>query len=391
MKKQDLPLTSKEKEILQAMEDLSQASPEQLKHLKDDEEATRSCRDIADLTIAMLTEKNPFGIDTDKELAKFHENRHNSYKKKATRILAIGLSGIAAAIIFFLILRPTTQIVHPPLPESVYSFRKDNSEQRVTLQVNDKKKKALLTLNEVSRELPPSVVKATSPKEINYFNRTRTDSDKTIQIHKLSIPRGEIFKVTLSDGTEAILNADSRLTYPTAFTGKERVVSLEGEAYFKVAKDSARPFVVKSGNMQVRVLGTEFNVRSYSPEETDVTLISGKVLVSDSDETQTAEIRPEQRARLTANHQFDIKEVDIEPLLYWKEGFFYFDDITLADMMEEIGRWYNIDIEFRNRDIMSLRMHFSAERRKKLTKLVELLNRTGRIHCHLEPDKLIIE
>ena len=88
---------------------------------------------------------------------------------------------------------------------------------------------------------------------------------------------------------------------------------------------------------------------------------------------------------------FAVKEVDIESFLYWKEGFFYFDDVALVDMMKEIGRWYNIDIEFRNSKIMDLRMHFFANRHQDIFHLIELLNRMERIHAYFEAGKLIIE
>ena len=173
--------------------------------------------------------------------------------------------------------------------------------------------------------------------------------------------------------------------------GKERVVSLEGEAYFKVAKDAAHPFIVKSGNLQIRVLGTEFNVRSYSPTDVRVTLITGKVAVSDTCGVHSVEMVPGQSVQLSSDGTFAVNEVDIESFLYWKEGFFYFDDVALVDMMKEIGRWYNIDIEFRNSKIMDLRMHFFANRHQDIFHLIELLNRMERIHAYFEAGKLIIE
>ena len=119
------------------------------------------------------------------------------------------------------------------------------------------------------QSLPSSTVKL-SPQKIAY-NTIQTENkkirNKKVQIHRLSIPRGETFKVVLSDGTEVLLNSDSRLSYPTVFKGKERVVSLEGEAYFNVTKNTEHPFIVKSGNVQVRVLGTEFNMCSYTPRQ----------------------------------------------------------------------------------------------------------------------------
>ena len=99
----------------------------------------------------------------------------------------------------------------------------------------------------------------------------------------------------------------------------------------------------------------------------------------------------EEAAHLSSDGTFAVNEVDIESFLYWKEGFFYFDDVALVDMMKEIGRWYNIDIEFRNSKIMDLRMHFFANRHQDIFHLIELLNRMERIHAYFEAGKLIIE
>lgn len=148
---------------------------------------------------------------------------------------------------------------------------------------------------------------------------------------------------------------------------------------------------MKSGNLQVRVLGTEFNVRSYSPTDVRVTLITGKVAVSDTCGVHSVEMVPGQSAQLSSDGTFAMNEVDIESFLYWKEGFFYFDDVALVDMMKEIGRWYNIDIEFRNSKIMDLRMHFFANRHQDIYHLIELLNRMERVHAYFETGKLIIE
>ena len=279
-------------------------------------------------------------------------------------------------------------------PEIIQVFQANHVAQQVTLQVNDEKE--IKPLKEVIESLSSSSTAQLSSKEIDYSRallqtETKEVGKQRIQIHRLSIPRGETFKVVLSDGTEVLLNSDSRLSYPTVFKGKERVVSLEGEAYFNVTKNTEHPFIVKSGNVQVRVLGTEFNMCSYTPDNVRVTLIEGKVAVSDTCSLQTVEMKPGQSAQLVSDGTFAVDEVDTETFLYWKEGFFYFDDVALVDMMKEIGKWYNIDIEFRNSEIMNLRMHFLANRQQKVSDLIELLNRMERIHVYLEGESLIIE
>jgi len=375
-------INKSEKEALEIMENVSDITSDQLQALRENEECFQTCSDIAEAVIGMQMEKNALSINTQQALADFHR-KHLDRRNKKLYILWTSVAGVAATIIIILVLRMMSFSPESDI-ESIKVFQADHAPQQVTLQVAGEEK--VEPLKKAVQSLPSSTVKL-SPQKIAY-NTIQTENkkirNKKVQIHRLSIPRGETFKVVLSDGTEVLLNSDSRLSYPTVFKGKERVVSLEGEAYFNVTKNTEHPFIVKSGNVQVRVLGTEFNMCSYTPDNVRVTLIEGKVAVSDTCGLQTVEMKPGQSAQLVSDGTFAVDEVDTET-------FFYFDDVALVDMMKEIGKWYNIDIEFRNSEIMNLRMHFLANRQQKVSDLIELLNRMERIHVYLEGESLIIE
>lgn len=391
MDDKDININKAEKDALEIMENIPDITTEQLQTLKEDEECLQACCDIAETVMEMQMKDNLLSIDPQQALADFHRKySHEQRKNRNSRIIWTSLIGAAAAVAVILVLR--TMLFSPkPEIESIKVFRADRTAQQVTLQVSDEEK--VKPLKEAVQSLPSSVVKV-SPQQMAY-NTIQTENkkvgNKKVQLHRLSIPRGETFKVILSDGTEVLLNSDSRLSYPTVFKGKERVVSLEGEAYFNVTKDAEHPFIVNSGNVQVRVLGTEFNMCSYSPDDVRITLIEGKVAVSDTCSLQSVEIKPGQSAHLVSDGTFAVEEVDTESFLYWKEGFFYFDDVTLVDMMKEIGKWYNIDVDFRNSEIMNLRMHFLAKRQQDIADLIELINRMERIHVYQEGESLIIE
>ena len=376
-------INKSEKEALEIMENVSDITSDQLQALRENEECFQTCSDIAEAVIGMQMEKNALSINTQQALADFHR-KHLDRRNKKLYILWTSVAGVAATIIIILVLRMMSFSPESDI-ESIKVFQADHVPQQVTLQVAGEEK--VEPLKKAVQSLPSSTVKL-SPQKIAY-NTIQTENkkirNKKVQIHRLSIPRGETFKVVLSDGTEVLLNSDSRLSYPTVFKGKERVVSLEGEAYFNVTKNTEHPFIVKSGNVQVRVLGTEFNMCSYTPDNVRVTLIEGKVAVSDTCSLQTVEMKPGQSAQLVSDGTFAVDEVDTETFLYWKEGFFYFDDVALVDMMKEIGK------EFRNSEIMNLRMHFLANRQQKVSDLIELLNRMERIHVYLEGESLIIE
>ena len=377
MDEKNININKSEEEALKIMENVSHITSDQLHGLEKDEECFQACVDIAEVVMEMRQKQNTLAINVQKELVDFHNKRLNNNKKKNTRILWTAIAGVAATVIVILILR-TMMISPEPKLESIKIFEANHAIAQATLQIDDEKE-----------------IRPLKDQKIDYHRTIQTENKEVgkqkVQIHRLSIPRGETFKVVLSEGTEVFLNSDSRLVYPTVFKGKERIVSLEGEAYFKVSKDVEHPFIVKTGNVQVRVLGTEFNVRGYSPADVRITLITGKVAVSDTCGTHNVEMEPGQSAQLSTDGTFALSEVIIESFLYWKEGFFYFDDIPLADMMKEIGRWYNIDIEFRNSKIMDLRMHFFANRHQDIFNLIELLNRMERVHAYFETGKLIIE
>ena len=320
MDEKNINISKSEEEFLEIMENRSHITADQLHNLKEDDGCLQACSDLAEIVIEMQKKQNMLAIDVRNELADFHNKHSKDDRRKNTRMLLwASITGIAATVIIILVLRA---MMISSQPEIIQVFQANHVAQQVTLQVNDEKE--VKPLKEVVESFSSSSAAQLSSKEIDYSRallqtETKEVGKQRIQIHRLSIPRGETFKVVLSEGTEVFLNSDSRLAYPTIFKGKERVVSLEGEAYFKVTKDAKHPFIVKSGNLQVRVLGTEFNVRSYSPIDVRVTLITGKVAVSDTCGIHSVEMMPGQSAQLSSDGTFAVNEVDIESFLYWKE------------------------------------------------------------------------
>lgn len=321
MDEKNINISKSEEELLEIMENRSHITAGQLHNLEEDEECLQACSDLAEIVIEMQKEQNLLAIDVRKELADFRNKHSKNDRRKNTRILWASVTGVAAAVAIILVLRA---MMISSQPEIIKVFQANHIAQEVTLQVNDEKE--IKPLKEVVESLSSYSTAQLSSKEIDYSRallqtETKEVGKQKVQIHRLSIPRGETFKVVLSEGTEVFLNSDSRLAYPTVFKGKERVVSLEGEAYFKVAKDAAHPFIVKSGNLQIRVLGTEFNVRSYSPTDVRVTLITGKVAVSDTCGVHSVEMVPGQSAQLSSDGTFAMNEVDIESFCIGRKDF----------------------------------------------------------------------
>lgn len=167
----------------------------------------------------------------------------------------------------------------------------------------------------------------------------------TVLINTLTTPRGGKFKVVLADGTTVWMNSASALTYPTAFIGSNRTVQLKGEAYFEVAKNTAMPFIVQVNDLNVKVTGTHFNINSYADENTiTTTLFEGGVQVSDHNNTQLL-IPGQQAIADKTTHTLVKEKANLRQVLSWKDGLFIFDGKQKSEILRELSRWYNIDIE----------------------------------------------
>ena len=167
------------------------------------------------------------------------------------------------------------------------------------------------------------------------------------EYNTLVVPRQGEFQVVLADGSKVYLNSESEIRYPTFFAGGERRVYLKGEAFFEVTSDTSRPFIVNVGEMDVRVLGTRFNVNAYVPERAiRTTLVSGKVRVSDREDKAAVVLEPGQQAVWKKNG-LTMREVDALAVSAWVDGKFYFEEgMTLEEITEQLQRWYDIDFFF---------------------------------------------
>ena len=212
-----------------------------------------------------------------------------------------------------------------------------------------------------------------------------------VEMHTLHTPQGKNFKITLEDGTQVWLNAKSSLHYPTHFAGSERLVELEGEAYFQVAHNEKLPFIVKTKNAVTQVLGTEFNFKAYDYGDTHVTLINGSVRVTEQQNQQEVMLHPGEDVQIDHSTKMTVREVDTRSFTAWKEGYFYFKDKELGEIMTSVGRWYNLTVEFRNSDHTHLRFNFWARQADGVNETLQLLNDIGKVKATLKDNTIIIE
>lgn len=232
-----------------------------------------------------------------------------------------------------------------------------------------------------------------------YEKSTASDAANTFDVgedvayNTMSTPRGRQFRLILSDGSTVWLNAASSITYPSMFTGAQRKVIVTGEAYFEVARDVERPFVVQIGTSaaegaEVTVLGTHFNVMAYPDEKhVETTLMEGSVRVTKG--AREVIITPGQQARLSlASDQINVADVEADRVNAWVNGKMSMDNLDVEAIMRQVARWYNVDVEFEG---PAPKEHFwgMINRNVYLTSMLEVMRANG-INVRLEGNKVIV-
>ncbi len=216
-------------------------------------------------------------------------------------------------------------------------------------------------------------------------------SDVALQNNTITIPSGKSYNITLSDGTKVFMYAGSRLTYPVAFSGKERRVHLEGEAYFKVTKDKQHPFVISTEKAEAKVLGTELNVSCYKGEPCHVALLTGSVLVSSKKDTRSIKLVPGQGVTVNENAPLATNAENMETYNYWLSGYIYYDETPLAEIAKALGRWYNVNVMFDNEALKHIKVRYFCQRSESLERAIELLNSYNHFKVSIEGETLHIK
>lgn len=253
---------------------------------------------------------------------------------------------------------------------------------------------------ELAREGDITIFK-TQNDEIVYETSGLKEGGSDIRYNTVATPKAGQYQVKLPDGTRAWLNASSSIRFPSYFPDHERVVEIKGEVYFEVAKRNAHnkrvPFKVLAGQQLVEVLGTRFNINSYSDEDQiKTTLVEGSIKVNVNKSSKNGVLlKPgEQSQLLTAasksrnEHGFSIKKVDPDAVIAWKDGFFRFDNVGLQELMRQLSRWYDVEIEYGT----SVKHHEFVgriERRAPLSKVLKILE-MGDVHFKVEGKKIIV-
>jgi transmembrane sensor len=245
------------------------------------------------------------------------------------------------------------------------------------IQLSDSKTGIVINHNKIvyNDNTPLSAQGGTLPKEVNGI----------VQMLTATTAKGQTYQFQLPDGTNVWLNADSKISFPSQFTGKNRKIVLSGEGYFEVAKDKTHPFIVSTTKQDVEVLGTHFNINSYTDESATKTgLLEGSVKINNR-----TIIKPGEQASSNGPDDVKVTPVDVDKVVAWKNGRFVFESESIESIMRKLSRWYNVEVIYQD-DVKDIPFTAFISRRDNISKILEKITYTQNIHFKIEGRRITI-
>lgn len=262
----------------------------------------------------------------------------------ASVVVMVGISA-------FLLLNRETGMVNSSMEEKI-----EPGKAIVTLEMASGLKYRLDTLSSIVRNNRINVAFDNDAGVLKIKEQDSTDYLlKEVGRYTINVPYGGTYTVELCDGTKVYLNSGTKLEFPSRFDGDMRSVSLKGEAYFEVARNESKPFIVEVDEMKVKVLGTAFNVKSYVDEPgIYTTLVQGSVAILRDGQPEKI-IKPGEQAYYNKGvGMLRVSPVDVNEFTAWKDSLFYFKDITLEEILRIVARWYDLEIFYMNQSAKSV-------------------------------------
>lgn len=311
---------------------------------------------------------------------------------------------VAAAIVFLALLSTGAYYLLYSNRSVKELVKQDRPVQKTTAPIIPGGNKALLTLADGSTVILDSTDNGTISEQGNIkvkklkngllayeINGKFITENDELFYNTISTPRGGQYQVTLSDGTNVWLNAASSIRFPVVFVGKERKVEITGEAYMEVAKNKEKPFKVKAGSSEIEVLGTHFNVNAYDDEASiKTTLLEGAVKISAGENNRSIKyLKPGQQSSVNKNGSVAVmNNADIEEAVAWKNGLFIFKSANVKEVMRQISRWYNVDVEYKG----NVNLHFTGQltRNEDVKKVFEKIALTDEVHFKIDGRRIIV-
>lgn len=259
-----------------------------------------------------------------------------------------------------------------PLNDKAIQLQLDNGE---VLTLNKQGKNELINLADVKIQTSEDGIAAINGGEAN---RQTT----------LYVPAKQDYHITLSDGTKIWLNSISKLQFPLRFNGPQREVYIEGEAYLEVAKDASKPFIVHTKTTDIKVLGTKFNVNTYTENIAKTALVEGAVLLTANN--KSVRLTPGQQGVYHTNEGFTVAPFDAGQTISWINGIYYFQNSSLKEIATVINRWFAVEVVFENPQLANLRLSGLLEK-QQLTAFLKDLETSSDVESKLVDNKLYLK
>lgn len=381
----------------------SRAQFEQLREYLQDPDCVRVLEEMYDLSVS--EEGKPLStqpsaifqkIMADRRIQdSLNKRKKTKYRYEKLRYVAVAAVFIAVAYFSFFLLSRTSNLS---------DIEKMNSEIVAAIVPGGDKAFIVLDdgrqidLDQVSKDSPftfggISLIK-NEDGSVSYNSTSGFLADNEVKYHTVITPKGGQYQLTLPDGTHVWLNAASSLRFPLRFDDNIREVELKGEAYFEVAKQSRKshrvPFIVQSGLQKLEVLGTVFNIQAYD-EDVITTLVEGKVRLGSVESDDKIELNPYDQAVLKKNQRhFKVEKVNPMYATAWKNGNFAFKKASIVEVMENIARWYDVEVEYRTME-RNNRFTGSISRFSEIDTLLQFIEMTGSVQFSTEGRKIVVQ
>lgn len=303
---------------------------------------------------------------------------------------------LAAAVIFFICATGIFFGLKPAQPKPEIAQVKKNPFTKKDVIVAGGNK-AVLTLADGSNIVLDSTHNGTLTKQGNtkvvqvnmatLAYHSDTESSQQVVYNTLATPSGGQYQLILPDGSKVWLNAASSIHFPTVFKGNERHVTVTGEAYFEVAKNAAMPFTISVKDMEVKVLGTHFDIMAYDDESTmNTTLLEGSVKVSQGNLVRM--LVPGQQSNIDKTGSIKVTDAAVEEVMAWKNGWFQFNAHDIKTVMRQISRWYNVEVVYEGKIPAG---HFTGlvSRNNDISQVLKIMQSAG-VRFKIEGRKLIV-
>jgi len=328
---------------------------------------------VSILNVKLAWEKVSAGIGLKPKVIRF--------KEWSLRVAAVLILGVLIGALYHVSTRD--------LKHAVELAKVEPGSSKVILQLHDGKTVQLESvLNDSITEADGTLIR--NQKGMLEYE-VQDNEAKQILYNTVKVPVGGEYQLSLADGTRVWLNSDSEIKYPVQFSREKRKVWIAGEVYFDVAHDKKKPFVVGVKDVEVEVLGTEFNVEAYDDQKSIITtLVEGSVRLSK--EKESVIIKPDQQAVIVEGEkQFAVNNVNASNYALWKDGIFYFEQASLEVIMDKLERCYGVKVFYMNQSVKEKRFSIEVKRYKDIDDVLNILSKTNKVHFDINSNVVTVK